>query len=253
LVDFHYSSVYNFLRRFTGHDHDASDLTQRTFARAWVSLESFSGRSTVSSWLHELPGTPTWTGGGHRPPWINPQSGGNCRLPTANPDETAAASDLATSIYAAVETSNRRSRHSASLLQDLSLAETAEALDVATSTSNIAFARRSIAFNHLNERRLSTRLSSMNPTPIEIETLLRGAPRSTSGRLARTIAPRHSSDPEARPGCRCRRQELCWPGGRACSSVLDFVGCHVAISFANSVYTTAPRRVENLGTDRAIH
>lgn len=138
LVDLHYCSIYNFLRRLTRHDDDASDLTQRTFARAWSSLKSFAGRSTVSSWLHGIAWHTylDWRRA-HRPPvdqsatWWESQV-----ISGPGPAETAAASDLAASLYAAVETLEPEVRATVHLhyFQDLSLAETAEALGVAAST-----------------------------------------------------------------------------------------------------------------------
>ncbi len=53
IEDFH-ARIYAFLRRLAGNDADAEDLTQRTFARVWTSLNSFAGRSSVASWIHGI-------------------------------------------------------------------------------------------------------------------------------------------------------------------------------------------------------
>src|SRR5262245_9171778 len=54
LIELLYARIYAFLRRLSGNDSDAADLTQRTFSRVWDSLGSFAGRSTVSSWIHGI-------------------------------------------------------------------------------------------------------------------------------------------------------------------------------------------------------
>src|SRR5437763_4867503 len=54
LIELFYGRVYNFLRRLTGNEADAADLTQQTFSRVWQRLPSFAERSTVSSWIHGI-------------------------------------------------------------------------------------------------------------------------------------------------------------------------------------------------------
>src|SRR5262249_59694477 len=54
LIDFFYQKVYAFLRRLTGNEADAEDLTQRTFTRVWQALPGFSGRSSVGCWIHSI-------------------------------------------------------------------------------------------------------------------------------------------------------------------------------------------------------
>ncbi len=46
--------IYAFLRRLSGSDAEAGELTQRAFCRAWASLHGFEGRSRVSVWLHGI-------------------------------------------------------------------------------------------------------------------------------------------------------------------------------------------------------
>lgn len=40
--------------RMTGSVHDAEDLVQETYLRAWRAYESFEGRSSVRTWLHRI-------------------------------------------------------------------------------------------------------------------------------------------------------------------------------------------------------
>src|ERR1043166_5850394 len=54
LIELFYARVYNFLRRLTANEADAADLTQQTFGRVWQRLDSFAGRSSVSSWIHGI-------------------------------------------------------------------------------------------------------------------------------------------------------------------------------------------------------
>lgn len=50
----HYEAVFRFLLNLTGRREDAEDLTQQTFLRAWMSLPSFRGDSSLSTWLHSI-------------------------------------------------------------------------------------------------------------------------------------------------------------------------------------------------------
>src|SRR5437899_4473411 len=54
LIELFYDRIYAFLRRLSGNDPDAADLTQRTFARVWQALPGFAGRSAVGSWVHSI-------------------------------------------------------------------------------------------------------------------------------------------------------------------------------------------------------
>jgi RNA polymerase sigma-70 factor (ECF subfamily) len=54
LVDAHYEPLYRFLWRLTASSDAASELTQETFVRALLRLDSFNGRSRFSTWLHAI-------------------------------------------------------------------------------------------------------------------------------------------------------------------------------------------------------
>lgn len=54
LVEANYARVYRFLLHMTGDTSLAEDLTQETFAAAWVKIGDFRGRGSVRTWLHRI-------------------------------------------------------------------------------------------------------------------------------------------------------------------------------------------------------
>ncbi len=46
--------IYRLLRRMAGNDHDAFDLAQETYVRAFARIGQFDGRSSVSTWLYRI-------------------------------------------------------------------------------------------------------------------------------------------------------------------------------------------------------
>ena len=46
--------VYTLALRSTGSEHDAADITQEVFLRAWRHLDSFRGDSSLSTWLSRV-------------------------------------------------------------------------------------------------------------------------------------------------------------------------------------------------------
>jgi len=50
----HYPGVLRFLLYLTGHPNEAEELAQDTFVRAWQRLNTFEGRSTFKTWLHQV-------------------------------------------------------------------------------------------------------------------------------------------------------------------------------------------------------
>jgi RNA polymerase sigma-70 factor, ECF subfamily len=49
-----YRSIYGLLMHFCRDPHLAEDLTQETFAAAWSGLGSFTGRSSLTTWLSRI-------------------------------------------------------------------------------------------------------------------------------------------------------------------------------------------------------
>ena len=54
LVDRHSRAVYRIAYRMTGSPHDAEDVVQETFLRAYRQLARFESRATFSTWLHRI-------------------------------------------------------------------------------------------------------------------------------------------------------------------------------------------------------
>src|SRR5262245_57986310 len=105
LVDMFYPRIYAFLRRLTSHDADAADLTQKTFVQFWKALSTFSGRSSLNSWVHSIAYHVyvDWLRVNHRTDskpadwWADLP----CRSP--HPDEIASRNDTVEQIYRQVD------------------------------------------------------------------------------------------------------------------------------------------------------
>lgn len=138
LVDLFYERIYAFLRRLCGDQTEAADLTQKTFGRVWAALPSFSGRSSVGSWIHSIAYHTyvDWRRANHRTEPRSPEWWAECASSDPGPDELASRNDLAASVYAAVDRLAPDLRETVHLhyYQELTIQETADAMDVATST-----------------------------------------------------------------------------------------------------------------------
>ena len=54
IVKEHSESIYWHIRRMVLTHDDADDLVQNTFIKAWMNIESFQGKSKVSTWLYRI-------------------------------------------------------------------------------------------------------------------------------------------------------------------------------------------------------
>jgi RNA polymerase sigma-70 factor, ECF subfamily len=165
IIELFYGRIYAYLRRLAGNDADAADLTQRTFSSVWQALPTFAGRSSVASWIHGIahhvyvdwrrahrhtePRSDEW--------WAARPATGPA------PDEIAARSDLAASLYAAVDRLEPDQRDAVHLhyYQGLTLQETADAQGVATSTVKY---RLRLALAELQKKFSSERTELKSPT-----------------------------------------------------------------------------------------
>jgi RNA polymerase sigma-70 factor (ECF subfamily) len=138
LIDLFYERIYAFLRRLCFNEADAADLTQRTFARVWQALPTFNGRSSVGSWIHSIAYHTyvDWRRAERPTEARNPEWWAERTSNEPGPDEIAARNDLASSIYAAVDQLAPDLRDTVHLhyYQELTIQETADAMQVAAST-----------------------------------------------------------------------------------------------------------------------
>jgi RNA polymerase sigma-70 factor (ECF subfamily) len=138
LVALHYQKLFAFFRRLVPNDEDAADLTQKTFARVWSALPSYRGRSSFSTWLHGIGRNVyvDWRRRDHRADDQTDQWWENCVAEGPSPFEDAAEREQATRLHALVGRLDDEKKEVVHLhyYQGLSLKETAEALEIATST-----------------------------------------------------------------------------------------------------------------------
>ena len=169
LIELFYERIYAFLRRLTGNDADAADLTQRTFGRVWQALPTFAGRSSVGSWIHGIAHHVyvDWRRADHRTEPRSSQWWADCPTLDASPDEAAARTDLAAALYASVDRLDSDLRATVHLhyYQDLTLQETADALGVATSTVKYRL-RQALA--ELQKKLAQERTPTKSPAPMNV-------------------------------------------------------------------------------------
>lgn len=138
LIELFYARIYAFLRRHTGHDADAADLTQRTFGRAWQALPSFAGKASFNSWLHGIAHHTyvDWRRANHRTEARPVEWWEDCVATGPTPAELSAQTDLAAALFQHVDNLPAELRDTVHLhyYQELTLQETADALGIATST-----------------------------------------------------------------------------------------------------------------------
>jgi RNA polymerase sigma-70 factor (ECF subfamily) len=166
LIGQYYERIYAFLRRLSSNDEDAADLTQLTFARVWQSLPSFAGRSTFSSWVHGIAHHVyvDWRRANHRTEPRSEEWWSVCQASQAQPDELASERDLAACLYASVDALPEELRDTVHLhyYQELTLQETADAQNVATSTVKYRLRQaRAQLSKKMEPQRLSSTLGSL--------------------------------------------------------------------------------------------
>ncbi len=54
LVERHSRSIFRVAWRMTGNEHDADDVVQETFLRAYRQIDGFEERANFSTWLHRI-------------------------------------------------------------------------------------------------------------------------------------------------------------------------------------------------------
>lgn len=139
LLKIYYADIYSYLRRLCGSRHDAEDLTQQTFLKAWSSLDGFAGRSKFSTWLYRIAHNTfldwlrknTVSAQSHTDQWWQ-----ECIDQNPGPFANLAERQLAQRLYEAVDRLDEDRKHVVHLhyYQGLSIRETAKVLNIATST-----------------------------------------------------------------------------------------------------------------------
>ena len=54
IVDEHSDKIYRLALKMLGNEQDAEDILQETFIKAFNNIESFEGRSKISTWLYRI-------------------------------------------------------------------------------------------------------------------------------------------------------------------------------------------------------
>src|SRR5256885_11584489 len=54
LVERHSRAIFRVAWRMTGNEHDADDVVQETFLRAYRQIDNFEERANFSTWLHRI-------------------------------------------------------------------------------------------------------------------------------------------------------------------------------------------------------
>ena len=138
LVHEFHAPLYAFLRRLSGSESDAVELTQRAFCRAWKSIGTFAGHGTVSSWFHGIAYRTyvDWMRSDRRTEGRTDAWWDGLPDLAATPDAAAVAADSVAVAWAAVDRLEAGLRETLHLhyYQGLTLEETAEVLGIATST-----------------------------------------------------------------------------------------------------------------------
>ncbi len=139
LLEIYHRDIFAYLRRLCGNRQDAEDLTQQTFLKVWSSLDRFAGRSEFSTWVYRIAHNTyiDWRRQGPRPAQDHPDPWwGECIDTGPDPLADVADRQMAQRLYEVVDQLEDDQKHVVHLhyYQQLSLRQTAQVLNVATST-----------------------------------------------------------------------------------------------------------------------
>lgn len=138
LVSLFYERIFAYFRRLCRNEEDAADLTQKTFLKSWAGLSSFQNRSSFSTWLHGI-AHHVYVDARRKRNFLDGQTDEWWEARATEdpgPFEDVAERDLASRLYALVDQLDDETRESVHLhyYQGLSISETSEVLNIATST-----------------------------------------------------------------------------------------------------------------------
>jgi RNA polymerase sigma-70 factor (ECF subfamily) len=138
LLALHYEKVFSYFRRLCGNDSDASDLTQKTFCKVWRGIASYQGRAGFSTWVHGVAHHvyADWRRVNNRSEARSDEWWLTCVADGPSPFDNAAERETAHQLYELVEKLEESVRETVHLhyYQGLTIQETADALEIATST-----------------------------------------------------------------------------------------------------------------------
>jgi RNA polymerase sigma-70 factor (ECF subfamily) len=138
LIELFYAKIYAFLRRLTASDADAADLTQKTFNQVWRMLPRVTSPTSVASWIHRIAyhSFIDWRRAAPAHEARSDEWWARLAAESERPDDHAARTDLAATVFAVVDRLEPELRHTVHLhyYQGLTLQETADAMGVAAST-----------------------------------------------------------------------------------------------------------------------
>lgn len=133
-----YKPIFAYHRRLSRNNEDAADLTQITFSKVWNSISLFRAASSVSTWIYRIAYCSYVDWVRQARPSSQQTDEWWQELPAAerSPFDLSADLELNRRLFVAVETLSDANRDAIHLhyYQGLSLAETAEVLDVPKST-----------------------------------------------------------------------------------------------------------------------
>jgi RNA polymerase sigma-70 factor (ECF subfamily) len=138
LLALHYERIFGYFRRLCGNEADASDLTQKAFCKVWQAIGSFQGKAQFATWVHGIAHHVyvDWRRVKNRFDSPSDEWWLTCVAGGPSPFEQTAEREVAHQLYALVEELEEASRETVHLhyYQGLTIAETSEALGIATST-----------------------------------------------------------------------------------------------------------------------
>ena len=101
LVERHHARIYNFIWQFVRNQHDAEDITQETFVKAYRAISRFDARYSFTAWLFTIARRSAINH--YRRTVVTEELDSELSAGTGDPADDAAARDHASSIWQIAE------------------------------------------------------------------------------------------------------------------------------------------------------
>ncbi|MDB6040835.1 MAG: hypothetical protein JWM99_4676 [Verrucomicrobiales bacterium] len=101
LVEKHHARIYNFIWQFVRNQHDAEDLTQDTFVKAYRAISRFDSKYSFTTWLFTIARRSAINH--YQRTMVTEELDSDLATGTNNPSDSAAAKDHAQSIWKVAE------------------------------------------------------------------------------------------------------------------------------------------------------